>query len=197
MKTIETALQPTNGYINSFTRDTVEGWWEVEVGLPKTWVYDENKKIGCEIIFENEVGKLIKIFPKEHDVVIDDLMAFVEIIIKTNEKIAEKEKQFTDKMKEMRGLLEKEAKHFYKELDEIKENSFKTLNDTFTKNLNQKKPTKKPTTVRISPTEKPNTPRKPRAPRTPKTKTGQTATKKTTKTVTEETETLDSSKNSK
>lgn len=191
MKTIEAALKPTDGYIKSFTRNTIEGWWEVEVGLPKTWVYDENKKIGCEVIFENEVGKLIKIFPKEHNVVVDDLIAFVEIIIETNEKIAEKEKQFTDKMQEMKSLLEKEAKHFYEELDELKENSFKSLNDTFTKNLNKTMGTKKTTTASI--TEKPKTPRKPRAPRTPKTTVGesQSTPKKLTETITEETENLD------
>jgi lysophospholipase L1-like esterase len=181
MKPIESALVPTNGYINSFIRNTLEGWWELEVGLPITWVFDENSKIGCEIIFENEIGKLIKVFPKKNDVVIDDLIAFVEIIIHTNQKIAEKEKQFTDKMQEMKGILEKEAKNFYQELDELKENSFKNLNDTFAKNLN------KPTTIR-----------KPRAPRTPKTdKTlgkNTLATKKVVDTVTKETETHDSPK---
>jgi len=148
MKKIELSLEPTNGYINSFTRNTVKGWWELEVGLPKTWVYDENNKIGCEIIFENEVGKLIKIFPKKTDIVIDDLVAFVEIIINTNQKIAEKEKQFTDKMQEMKGTLEKEAKKFYQELDDLKEKSFKNLNENFAKGL-----------------DKPKTPRKPRTPR--------------------------------
>lgn len=135
MKQIEQALKQTDGYIDSFIRNTQEGWWEIEVGLPINWVYDENSKIGCEVIFENEVGKLIKIFPKKKTVVIDDLINFVEIIIETNKKIAEKEKQFTEKMKEMKNKLEEEAKQFYQELDELKENSFKKKNDNFIENL--------------------------------------------------------------
>lgn len=133
MKTIETILEPTNGYINSFTRNTVKGWWELEVGLPKTWVFDENDEIKCEIITQNDIGKLIKVSPKNSDVVIDDLIVFVEIIIQTNQKIAEKEKEFTDKMEEMKGVLEAEAKKFYAELDELKANSFKTVNENFVK----------------------------------------------------------------
>lgn len=175
MKPIESALEPTNGFISSFTRNTVEGWWELEIGLPKTWVYDENSKIGCDVTEEYEQGKLIRVFPKKNDVVIDDLVAFVEIIINTNERIAEKEKQFTDKMQEMKGVLEKEAKKFYQELDELKENSFKNLNATFAKNL-----------------DKPKTPRKPRTPRTTVIE-GLTNTKPVS-TVTEETETIESSK---
>jgi len=171
MKTIEAALHPTDGYINSFVRNTEKGWWELEVGLPKTWVFDENDKIGCEIVFENEFGKLIKVSSKKTGIVIDDLVTFVEIIIATNQKIAEKEKQFTDKMQEMKGVLEKEAKKFYAELDELKENSFKNLNATFAKGL-----------------DKPKTPRKPRTPRTPK----PTEAPLSTETVSEETETLES-----
>jgi len=151
MKTIETALEPTNGYINSFTRNTVEGWWELEIGLPKAWVFNENNEIACEVIFQNDVGKLIKVSPKNRNIVIDDLVTFVEIILETNKKIAEKEKQFTDKMEEMKGILEQEAKKFYKELDELKENSFKNLNDNFVKNLHpeeEKKP-RKPRTPKI------------------------------------------------
>jgi len=185
MKPIQAALVPTDGYIKSFTRNTVEGWWELEIGLPVNWVYDENIKVGCEVVFENEVGKLVKIFPQKTDVVIDDLIAFVEVIIKTNERIAEKEKQFTDKMQEMKSILEKEAKQFYRELDELKENSFKKNNADFAKTV--------------------GTPRKPRKPRTPKPKpvsgvdetpvepkTGTSVTSKKTKTVSEETETIDS-----
>jgi hypothetical protein len=139
MKQIELALESTNGYIKSFNRNTEKGWWEIEVGLPISWVYDENSKIGCEIINENEIGKLIKVFPKLNGVVIDDLINFIEIIIVTNQKIAEKEKQFTDKMQEMKNHLEDEANKFYKELEELKENSFKKNNNDFIQNLKNKK----------------------------------------------------------
>lgn len=131
MKEIELALQPTNGYINSFTRNTVEGWWELEIGLPKNWVFDGNSKINCEVIVKNDLGKLIKVFPKKRGIIIDNLIEFVEIIIQTNQKIADKEKQFTDEMEEMKGLLEEKAKKFYDELDELKELSFKKVGENY------------------------------------------------------------------
>ena len=135
MKTIESILDPISGYLISITRNPMEGWYEMEIGIPKGWVFDENKEIKCEILSEKETGKLIKISPKNPDIVIDDLVAFIVVIIATNKKIADKEKQFTDKMAVMRNTLEKEVKVFYEELDEIKENSFKNLNAEFEKSL--------------------------------------------------------------
>jgi len=135
MKAIESALEPITGYLISISRNTVNGWYEMEVGIPKGWVFNENKEIKCEVISEPEGGKIIKISPKNSKTVIDDLVLFVEIIIETNAKIAEKEKEFTNKMEEMKGVLEKEAKKFYEELDELKENSFKNLNANFEKSM--------------------------------------------------------------
>ena len=195
MKPFHKQLTPTDGYITSFTRNTVEGWWELEVGLPISWVFDENSGIDCEIVLENDIGKLIRVFPKKDDIFIDDLITFVEIIIKTNEKIAEKEKQFTDKMQEMKGVLEKEAKKFYQELDELKENSFKKNNDDFDKTLDKSKKiipsVPKEEREQISEGIKPK-PRKQRPPRTPK----KEVVKKTINTVTEETEDIESTKES-
>lgn len=193
MKPVQAALAPTDGYIQSWIRNTVEGWWEFEVGLPATWVFDENSKISCEVVVENDVGKLIKVAPKSHNVVVDDLLAFVEVIIETNEKIAAKEKEFTDRIQKMKEVLEKEALEFYTDLDELKENSFKKNNEDFDKTLS--KPKKKIPSV---PKEErieagagiTKTPRKPRAPRTPKAKTPQ----KKVSTVTEETEDIEPSK---
>jgi len=202
MKPIQSALAPTDGYITSFVRNTVEGWWEIEVGLPAKWVFDENSKIGCEVLVENDVGMMIKVFPKVDSVVIDDLIAFVEIVIATNEKIAAKEKEFTDRIQKMKDVLEEEAIHFYEELDELKENSFQKNNSEFDKKLGKSKKTipSVPKEDRVKINEgvdpKPKTVRKPRAPRTPKAKTAVTK-KKAVNTVTEETETLDSSKDSK
>ena len=52
MKPVETAFEPVNGYISSITRNTINGWYEIEIGIPKGWVFDENKEIKCEIITE-------------------------------------------------------------------------------------------------------------------------------------------------
>ena len=130
MNTIELALEPITGYLLSIKRNTVNGCYELEIGIPSGWVYDEdNDNITCEETNKSDAGKLIKISPKNEDVIIDDLIDFVEIIIDTNNRIAEKEKQFTDKMQEMKNVLEIEAKKFYKELDDLKEKSFKSTVD--------------------------------------------------------------------
>jgi hypothetical protein len=133
MNTIDLALEPITGYLISITRDTVHGRYELEIGIPSSWVFNQNDEISVEVLSKNDDGKLLKIFPKKDDIIIDDLIVFVEIIIETNRKIAEKEKQFTDRMEEMKGVLEKEAKKFYEELDELKENSFKNLSENFVK----------------------------------------------------------------
>ena len=152
MKPIELALQGVDGYLMSITRNPVNGWYEIEVGLPAKWEFGENEEISCEVIDKSDTGKLIKIAPKNRNISIDDLITFVEVIIQTNGKIAEKEKEFTDKMQEMKGMLEKEAKKFYEELDVLKVDSFKTLNSNFVKTL------------------RPDDEKKPRKPRTPKVK---------------------------
>lgn len=131
MKTIDIALQPVEGYLFSITRNPVEGWYELEVGIPKGWVFDENDEISCEILSKLDKGNVVKIQPKKADVLIDDLVAFVEVIIETNKKIADKEKEFTSRMEEMKGKLEEEAKKFFEELDELKQHSFKKNSETF------------------------------------------------------------------
>jgi hypothetical protein len=137
MKTINLALQPVEGHLISITRNTINGWYEIEVGLPSSWVFDENNEIKCEILAEDKTGKLIKLSPKNQNIVIDDLITFVEIIINTNKKIAEKEEEFKLQMEEMKKGLEKKASAFFKELDELKENSFKKINDNFVKNIHK------------------------------------------------------------
>lgn len=158
MKIIEKALKPVDGYVSTFKRNTQEGCWELEVGLPKGWVYDENDKIGCETIIDNDLGVLIRVYPKDsEDIVIDDLVSFVKIIITTNKKIAEKEKEFTERMSEMRGVLENEAKKFYTELDELKENSFKSITDKYNGDSDDITTPKKTRTIKPKTTKKSNT----------------------------------------
>ncbi len=135
MKTIEAILEPITGYLISIVRNTQEGWYEMEIGIHKGWVINDNASISCEVINESDNGKLIRIAPKDDSVAIDDLVDFVLIIIDTNRKIAEKEEEFTNKMVEMKKNLEEQAKKFYEELDALKDNSFKNIGENFTKNL--------------------------------------------------------------
>lgn len=136
MKEIEAILAPIDGYLLNMPRNPMKGWYELEIAIPKNWVFDQNDEIGIEVSSENEVGKLLKIFPKNDAVVIDDLILFVKIIITTNQKIAEKELEFKAQMEEMKNGLEVKAREFFKELDELKESSFQTLNEKFVSDLN-------------------------------------------------------------
>jgi len=138
---IDSALKPISDYLISVTRNTENGWYELQVGIPNKWVFENNAEVECEVLNESDLGKLIKVAPKKTKILIDDLVRFVEIIITTNERIAEKEKEFTDKMEEMRERLEEEAKKFYTELDELKDTSFQKAGEKFVKELNSDSPT--------------------------------------------------------
>ena len=63
MKTIEAILEPITGYLFSITRNTLKGWYEMEIGIPKGWVFTDNDEIKCHVVEENANGKLILIAP--------------------------------------------------------------------------------------------------------------------------------------
>lgn len=157
--TIDSALEPISEYLISISRNTTNGNYELQVGIPNKWVFDDNAEVECEVLKESDVGKLIKVASKKSKVIIDDLVKFVEIIIQTNERIAEKELEFTEKMQEMRERLEEEAKKFYTELDELKDSSFQKAGERFVKELNSDNPPpRKPGRPKGSTTTKKNTP---------------------------------------
>lgn len=139
MKEVESILEPISSNFISLTRNPMKGWFELEIGIPNTWVFDANKEIDVEIVNETEVGKVIKIVPKNGNVVVDDVILFARIIISTNRKIAEKEQDLKNQLEEMKRGMEKKAGSFFKELDELKENAFKKLNDNFVDELTGKK----------------------------------------------------------
>ena len=143
MGVIENALKPVDGHLISMSRNPMKGWYEIEVGVYKSWVFDSNKDIECEIIAEDDDGKLLKIFPKHGKVTVDDLIRFVELIIETNERIAAKEREFAKEMEKMKELLEEKAKSFYTELDTLKDTSFKNLTASLEKGLSEKSTTPK------------------------------------------------------
>jgi len=157
MKAVESALESISGNFKSLYRNPMEGWYELEVGIPKNWVFNENDEIGVEVISENEIGKLLKIFPKNSNVVADDLILFVGIVIHTNKRIAEKEEEFKSQMEEMRKGLERKASEFFKELDDLKENSFKKLNDNFVDGLTEVKKVRKKRTPKVPKEDTPHT----------------------------------------
>ncbi len=140
MGVIENALSPVDGHLISISRNPMKGWYEIEVGVYKSWVFDNNKDIDCEVISENEDGKMLKIFPKNNKITIDELVRFVELIIETNERIADKEREFAAEMQKMKEMLEEKAKSFYSELDSLKDSSFKNLSISLEKGFSEKVP---------------------------------------------------------
>ena len=136
MGIIESALAPIEGYLWTIKRNTQEGWYELEIGIPNSWVFNSNNEIDCEVTTETETGKIIRIFPKNSGLDVDNLTHFVQIIIDTNQRISAKEKEFADKMEEMKKTLEKQASEFYKELDDLKDTSFKNLTNNINDGLN-------------------------------------------------------------
>lgn len=127
MGVVQEALKPIEDYLISTTRNTIEGWYEIEIGIPSQWAISSNSIISCTIIEENEVGKYVKITPLSPEADIDRLYAFVELVIKVNEKISEKEALFEKRKQEMKKMFEDEALEFYKELDDMKELTLKPI----------------------------------------------------------------------
>lgn len=124
---INDALSSIEGYLLSITRNTEGGWYELEIGMPKNWVFSGNDEIGCEITSEAENGTLIKVSPKWDDITIDDLITFVVKTIQINNKIKEEELQFQKEIEEFKERLENKAKEHYNKLDELKVISIKRL----------------------------------------------------------------------
>lgn len=121
---VEEGLRPIEGYMLSLRRDTMNGWYEMEIGLPAGWIYRGNDYIECEVVKEMKAGTLIKIYPKVDGILVDDLISFVGLILNTNSKIAEKEREFTDSLEQSKEQLNAVAKRFYTELDDLKKQSF-------------------------------------------------------------------------
>lgn len=136
---IHDRLKLVTGNLFSIIRDTENGTWFIEVGIPNTWEIGDNDDIDCETIGETESAKLIKISPKHEDVIVDDLILFVEVIIGINKEIAEKEKEFSQEMERKKKEMDEKIKSFYIKLEEHKQNSFKSLKKQIQLEIDEKK----------------------------------------------------------
>lgn len=127
MNILNERLKTVTGYLINITRDCGNGWYFIEVAVPASWEIGDNDDIECDVLNENDKGKMVKIAPKNNTVVVDDLLLFAEVIIETNIEIEKKEKEFEEKIMDMKKQLEMQAKDFYTKLDEHKKTSFKNL----------------------------------------------------------------------
>lgn len=123
-KPVNDKFIPISEYLLKIERDTENGWYEIEIGVPNNWKIKENKDVDCEIVKEFDFAKLIKMKPKHENVFIDDLLEFARIVIDTNKKILEKEEKFIEEMKNKKAELEEMFAEFYKTLEEEQEKAF-------------------------------------------------------------------------
>lgn len=124
MAIVEETLKPLDGYLFAIKRDTVNGWYYLEVGLPKSWIYRGNDIIDCVKLNEWNAGNLIKVTPKVEGITLDDLIKFTQLILDTNAKILEKVHEFEEKIKQVKESLNADKIGFNKELDDLREQSF-------------------------------------------------------------------------
>jgi len=123
-KPVNNKFEPISEYLLKIERNTENGWYEIEIGIPNNWKIKENDDIECMVMKELDFAKLIKMKPKHENVLIDDLLEFSKIVVETNKKIAEKEEKFIEEMKNKKVELENMFSEFYKKLEEEQEKAF-------------------------------------------------------------------------
>ena len=147
MKVLDKALQKLDGYLISISRNTETTLYELKVGIPESWVYKENDDIGFEVELESEIGSIVIIFGKTDEIVLDDLIDYVNVIVDTNKKIADAEEAFNKKLEATKADMVKEIEDFRKGLEEMKNESF-SINEEEEEDEPPKKRSRKPTTTK-------------------------------------------------
>ena len=129
MKLVEETLKKLDGKLLSIERNTIVGKYELKIGLPKKWVYKSTEEINIKLETETDNAKLLIISSNKDDIVIDDLIDFVNFIIDKNEEIQKKEDEIDNIIKKAKEELESKVKTLYNEVENMRTNSF---------NLNEK-----------------------------------------------------------
>jgi hypothetical protein len=145
MKPLQEALNKIDGYLLSLERDVMKGQYELKVGIPKNWVYESTDNVECEVLKSTKQGDLVKIFSIKEDIVIDDLIEFINIIIDTNQQIAEMEKKHKEEQDDAILKMEEEEVAFKEKIVTMAKNSFESMQKE-QKNIGSK--TKKEVTVK-------------------------------------------------
>jgi len=124
-KTLDKILKKLDGYLVSIERNLDTDMYELKVGFRKNWVYKSTDDIECDVIIEAETGSVAIISGKHEEVVIDDLVDFVNKVIDTNKKITQMQEEFEDKLEEQKQLIADQILQFEEEIEEMRETSFK------------------------------------------------------------------------
>ena len=119
---IEKKLNKISDYLISIEKNFETNGFELKCGIYNDWIYESNSYIGCDVIKETDKGTILKIYPLKNNVTIDQLIEFVNVIVATNKRILEKEKEYTNKINEIK-------ESFSKEIDELKKYSFNNFKE--------------------------------------------------------------------
>lgn len=138
MRTLENILRKLEGKLLSIERNTESGRYEMKIGLPSNWIFEENNDVEVDILTETENAVLLKLIPANDDIVIDDLIDYMNIVIDINEEIAKKEEEFNKRMEERKNELKAEAEMFFDQLEQLKRQKFKLVGDENNEEVNEK-----------------------------------------------------------
>lgn len=142
MSVINDKIKPIDQYLIEISKNTVTDLFELKIGIPYSWEYKSNKKIDCEVLLENEEnnGKILKIFPLDDKIIIDDLIDYAVVIVNTNAKIVEMQEKFNKEIEKTKITLEGKIKEFMGDIDDYKKNAFENLfENKSTKKIENKK----------------------------------------------------------
>ena len=140
MRTVERILSKLDSYLYTIKRDTKNGWYVLEIGIPASWTYKSNSKIECKELGGNKKSVLVQINPIEDDVPVDTLLDFAIQLVNNNKKIEKMREDFELKMKDIKVQLNEEYEKFENEIENIEDNLFDKEN-TKPKNVEVKEET--------------------------------------------------------
>ena len=140
MRTVERILSKLDSYLYTIKRDTKNGWYVVEIGIPASWTYKSNSKIECKELGGNEKSILVQINPLDDNVSIDSLLEFAIQVVNNNKKIEKMREDFELKMNDIKVKLNEEYEKFEDEIENIEDNLF-DKEETKTKKVEVKEET--------------------------------------------------------
>lgn len=125
MGAVNKILSKLDSYLYTIKRDTVKGWYVLEVGVPSSWTYKSTSKINCEETGSTEKMCMIQINPNEDsDITIDELLVFAVQIVDNNKRIEKMREDFESKMLEIKEKLAEEYEKFEVEIEGVEDNLF-------------------------------------------------------------------------
>jgi hypothetical protein len=130
MGEVSKAIEKIESYLYTIKRDTQNGWYVLEIGIPATWTYKSTDNIECEETGSTEKMAMIKINPTKSGVDIDTLLKFANRIVASNILIEKKRKDFEKQMEDIKEKLAEQYEKFDDQMESIQD-------DLFEKDLDQ------------------------------------------------------------